>query len=50
MDSMENLEYKRADRIKNILSIPKDKRTEKQLLELMNFTNVKKIRNKYYYF
>jgi hypothetical protein len=42
MDSMENLEFKRADRIKNILAIPKEKRTEKQLLQLMNFTKVKK--------
>ena len=33
---MENLEYKRADRIKNLLAIPPNKRNDKQLLELMN--------------
>lgn len=40
MDVLENIELKRSERIKELLSHHADDRTEKMLLELMSFTRV----------
>lgn len=46
MDVLENIELKRSERIKELLSHLPDDRTEKMLLELMSFTRVIKFNPK----
>jgi len=40
MSIYESMEKKKIDRIKELLEIPPQDRTEKQLIVLMNFTKV----------
>ena len=40
MNAIDNLEYKRTHRIKNIMVNPPNKRTNRQILEIMNYTKV----------
>jgi hypothetical protein len=40
MNALESIEFKKIERIKELLSYPPEKRTEKMFLEIMSFTKV----------